>query len=454
MDENIDEMDDGPSRELALPPEVDPGGGADIAAEPVAALEPVKVPLIALKAALSCTGAKGIDPDGKRHDVPYHLQGVNIASRHGELRVSATDSRRLFAFSMPCRDTLPDWLEDGVTISLALLKDQLGLIEKLDGEAVIVSYQKEAPRVVLSDQRENVTFRDYPIDGEFPDYDKLLGGVDLSARTTLDLDSTAYQAAYLKGVADLAKLLGSATVQVFGSAGAGKPVLITFPGCPGAVLVLMPLIAETTIAPQTARVIEGAIAGTLAALKAHRTRWERKLAKLPNSTALKKKVAEYDARIDALVARTAPALPAPVPPDDDEVAFGDSDSAALGHPARPELPVGDADPDAFKARLLAQKADRSKLKAGAAKNALAKYAADTNAALSREHDGLTLSQLADGVPLEGWWEAGLSPEEAAKRCLDWRRVETALPADEVGPPMAPMGEGDEPIAAVFPDTAK
>ena len=310
QDEETPTGDESSSRDLAV---ID----GEVAAEPVAALEPVRVPVLALKAALTCTGVKYADLDGKKHDVADELQGVNIASRDGEIRISATDGHRLFAYSQAAAGAnLPDWLEAGVTISLGLLRDALGLIEKLGGDDVVVSYQTEAPRVLLSDPREHVTFRSFPLAGTFPKYDSVLSGIDLSGHTTLDLDSTAYQAAYLKGAADLAKLLGSKSVQVFGAAGEGKPTLVTFPGCPGAVLVLMPLVTETTIAPQTARVIGGAIAGTLAALRAHRTRWEKKLAKMPSSRAIQKKIEEYDQRIDAIVSRTAPALPAPARPPD------------------------------------------------------------------------------------------------------------------------------------------
>ena len=78
-----------------------------------------------------------------------------------------------------------------------------------------------------------------------------------------------------------------------------------------------------------------------------------------------------------------------------------------------------------------------------AKSALKKFYADVNAVLSRDNDGLTIHQLADGVPLDSWWETGLSPEEAAKRCLDWRPVGAVLPPDEIGP-----DESDLPIAAL------
>lgn len=43
------------------------------------------------------------------------------------------------------------------------------------------------------------------------------------------------------------------------------------------------------------------------------------------------------------------------------------------------------------------------------------------------------------MPIDEWFDIGLTPAEAATRCLDWRRIATVLPADEVMP-----GEADLP----------
>jgi hypothetical protein len=404
-------------------------------AERVAALEPVRVPALAIKAALSCTGEKVTDIHGKKHDVPDQLRGVNIASRDGEIRVSATDGHRLLAFSVPMpANSLPAWLKAGVTVSIELLKEQLAMIDKF-GEAVVVSYQTNAPRVLLSDPSEHVTFRSFPVESEFPNYDNMLAGIDLSARMTVDLASTAYQAAYLKGVADLAKLLESSTVQVFGSSNPEQATLITFPGCPGAVLLLMPVLVDKnqSLTTEQARILLPTTNGTIGALRANRTRTMARLEKQPNNRALQKKVADYDQRIEALLNRTQPkaALPAPAPDNDDDE---QSVIEAAEHVNGGAKLVKGEDKRA---------AQRGKLKGAVAQKALTKFCADVNAVLSRENDGLTIHQLADGVPLEEWFQTGLSPEQAAKRCLDWRMVGTMLPPDEVGP-----GEAELPIAAL------
>jgi hypothetical protein len=399
----------------------------ETAAEAVAPLEPVTVPIVALKAALMVTGEKRTEVNGKKSDVPANMQGVHIASREGEIRISATDGNRLFVYSVDISSALelPRWLASGITISLQLLKEHLTMLEKIGADDAVVSYQTNAPHLLLSDPYNRVTFRTSPVDEAFPVYDNVFSGIDLSARTTVDLESTAYQAGYLKGVADLAKVLDSNTVQVFASSGQGKPTLITFPGRPGAALVLMPIVSEDAAIPQsTMRVLSGPIAGTLAALRAHRTRWEKKLEKLPTSRAIQKKIAEYDQRIDAIVGRTAPALPAPEVDESDEEALmrlSQPDQPVRFVPTKDRKAVADA-PDATTEVTATH---RAKLKGAVATKALTKFYADVNAVLSHENDGLTLSQLADGVPIDSWWESGLSAEEVAKRCLDWRIKEPA-----------------------------
>ena len=336
---------------------------------------------------------------------------------------------------MPCA-AVPEWLAEGVTLPLHLLKEQLAMLDKI-GEIAVVSYQTEAPRVLLSDLHEHVTFRLLPVSGKFPQYDRLLDSIDLSARTMVDLESTSYQASYLKGAADLAKLLDSRSVQVFGSRAEGKPTLITFPGCPGAVLLLMPLVSEDTIAPQTAKLLAGPIAGTVAALRAHRTRWENKLEKLPNSQV----DPEEDRRLRSADRRHPGAHqhgpgPAGASRCRRDGGVRRKRNRRARPRVRPEGAIPDVDPDAFKARLrsitpastaseVTTSEQRAKLKGAAAKTALAKFYADVNAALSRDNGGLTLSQLADGVPVDDWWRSGVSPDEAAKRCLDWRQPAAA-----------------------------
>jgi hypothetical protein len=162
----------------------------ETAAEAVAPLEPVTVPIVALKAALMVTGEKRTEVSGKKSDIPGNMQGVHIASREGEIRISATDGRQLFAYSVGVSSALelPRWLASGITISLQLLKEQLTMLEKVGADDAVVSYQTNAPHLLLSDPHNRVTFRTFPVAEAFLVYDNVFSGIDLSARTTVDLE--------------------------------------------------------------------------------------------------------------------------------------------------------------------------------------------------------------------------------------------------------------------------
>lgn len=61
------------------------------------------------------------------------------------------------------------------------------------------------------------------------------------ASSAEELASISYDPEKLKGLGPLAKLLDSKSVQMFNAGGPNEPSLVTFPGCSGAVLVLMPM---------------------------------------------------------------------------------------------------------------------------------------------------------------------------------------------------------------------
>jgi hypothetical protein len=115
--------------------------------------------------------------------------------------------------------------------------------------------------------------------------------------------------------------------------------------------------------------------------------------------------------------------------------------AALAEPAPQSYAIAETvTAEARPAEQEERAAYRRGLKAAGRRKAAAKFYADVNATLSAVNNGLTIDGLADGVPVEEWFEAGLDATEAATRCLDWRRIGTVLPPDEVGP-----GEADLPV---------
>lgn len=413
----------------------------------IPALEGVDLPLYALRAALTCASTE---------ETRYYLNGVYVHAKDDEYRIVATDGHRMFVFSTPVESErhgaeVPAWMRAGVTISAEGLKERLTLLDKLECETARIAYQVDAPHIVISDvPAHGCTFKVKPAEGTFSDYQHVLDQLSFEARELGEMASVSFDTGYLKDVGALAKMLGAKAARVFGGASTGdtEPSLITFPECPFAVLVLMPLRhSETRLGVGAAKVLSGAVAGTVAALKAHQTRWANKLetAKGNAKKAAENKIADYDKRIAAVLA-AANALPAlPAPAGEAEVAVDGEGYPWTSHRSQAEVEPSYAIAQAVEPEApLPGQADlatyRRGLKAAAGKRAVARFYADVNAVLSAAHEGLTLSQLADGVPIDDWYDPGLEPEEAAKRCLDWRRIGAVLPPDEVGP-----GEADLPV---------
>jgi hypothetical protein len=521
-------------------------------------LEPVELPLLALRAALTCASTE---------ETRFYLNGIHVHQVNDEYRIVGCDGHRLFVFSTPVEverrgATVPAWIKAGVTISADGLKDRLSLLDKLDVTTARIAYQVDSPRIVISDPGQSCQFVVQPAGGEFADYQRVLETVKaFEEREVTELTSIGFNAGYLKDAAALAKMLGSSSARVFGgsSTGTGDPSVILFPECPFAVLVLMPIAVPTQrLGVGASKVLVAAVNGTVAALRAHRTRLVNKLdgAKGNGKKAIENKIADYDKRIAAvlLAADTTPALPPPDPlagwPAFQEAVIsmlrektGVDDLTIIdGHrnwlftafqagraaeevmlelaeneeyPWRTHRPIGEVDAEGFatfreslaaelesrgididelapeqgvlerlfqnghdpefagsallgtRSQLEAALAEpapqsyaiigaveaevrpaeqderaayRRGLKAAGRRKAHAKFYADVNATLSAENGGLTIDGLADGVPVDDWFDAGLDATEAATRCLDWRRIGTVLPPDEVGP-----GEADLPV---------
>lgn len=411
----------------------------------VGALETINLPIHALRAALTCAAPLEKDEDERP------LNGVYVHSIGDEYRIVGCDGKRLFVFSSPQEGArqsgeqpVPEWVKSGAIISAEGLKERLSLLEKLGCSTARIAYQVDAPHIVISDPTESCIFKVQPVDGDHYNYQGVVDGLkSFEAHEVGDMTSTAYNTGYLRDVGTMAKQLGAKAVQVFGSS-ATDPTLVTFPDCPFAILVLMPMQVAKQIGAGAARVLSGAVAGTVAALRAHQTRWANKIESSTGNAkkAAENKVAAYEGRIAAIVAAAnpRPALPAPEEVEaEGEVSYAMADAVEQATATPAEQTKADY---------------RRGLKAAAGNKARARFYADVNAAL----DGVSLSQLADGVPIDDWYDAGLEPEEAAKRCLDWRRIGDVLPPDEVQPgeenlPVGLLQSDARPQVAVEPETA-
>jgi DNA polymerase III beta subunit, central domain len=395
-------------------------------------LESVRVPSFAILAALGCVDMKA---NAKSRS---YLNGVHVCRHGDDVRLMGTDGHRAFVYGQPSGN-LPEWLEAGVTLPAEDLAPRVKLLEQLGHENLDIAYGVKAPYVTLSDSEDASVFKLFIEEGGHPfpakGIEDIIGRLKFTAHEAVDLASVTVNSAYLKGAAALATTLGSKEIRMFGTVREdGDPVLFDFPECPGAILLVMPMKRPVGLSAQTARLLEAPVAGTVAALRAHRTRQEQQLERLGDraserqKASIRQKIVEYDQRIAAILGQ--PALPAPEAEEEEEEPFSLSDQEdGEGEPA-PELDESQQMQAVETVELwaaetssgpaLEAKENRAKLKGGARSNALKKFYADINAALSDAQAGVTINGLADGVPLDDWWQMGLSPAQAAERCLSWK----------------------------------
>jgi hypothetical protein len=270
--------------------------------------ESIRVPLASLRAALSVAS---------RDEAKFYMNGVYLHRVDDTIRMAATDGHRMVVASASAEDQTPAWLDDGIIVGREGLARALGYLASVKSEHVHVSYLEHAGRAVLSDDAGECSFRVDLVDGTFPDYRALLARLNVfEGREIPDMASVAYSPRYLKGVGDIAKLLGAEMVRLHGSISDEEPSLVTFPEMPSVVMMLMPMgQKEKALPASTAKLLEGPIKGTIAALRAHQTRWQQKLDKAKQArlrAEAEAKVASYEERIDALLRSVTLALPAPV----------------------------------------------------------------------------------------------------------------------------------------------
>ena len=280
-------------------------------------LESITFPIKLISAALLCAS---------KEETRVYLNGVFLHWADDRIRAVATDGARMFIGTAKPEDgfEVPAWLEEGVIVHSENLAAKLSLIAKLgNADHVRIVYGTGHPKLLLSDNLGEASIHCDRVDGTFPDYQRLVGGItggvskDEDLRVS-DFEPIAFNSQYLKGVGDVAKVCGGkdATVNLYAHC-ASSASLATFPDCPGTMLVLMPVRIKEHIAPETARLISPAVKASVAALRAHMTR-NRKAAKEATDpgekAAFEAKAEEFKARIDALRARTEEkALPAPEP---------------------------------------------------------------------------------------------------------------------------------------------
>jgi hypothetical protein len=247
------------------------------------------------------------------------------------VRCVATDGHRCLIGTL-YRETKdkpgPKWLDAGVIIPADGLAQRLKLIDKEHGDlglGVRISYGENQPRVEITDGMGVNVFRVTPVDGKFPDYQRVTtanwSGVGVERG---DWKPTGFNPGYLKAVGDIAKRLGSESVECFDYAkedGSEQPVLFTFGKVDNVVLFLMPQrVEQQKVAEATRLLLAPSIKLTIAALRAHETRNVEAAKKLTGAEkeAAIAKAEEFAKRIKAVLdnagtGQVQAALPAPKP---------------------------------------------------------------------------------------------------------------------------------------------
>lgn len=261
-----------------------------------------------LEACLSCAA---------KADTRYYLNGVFLHSLKGELRVAATNGHTLLAHTTAMKSAeLPDWLTAGLILPRDELAIALAALAKVTvGEDAIESVQigfgANHQHVIVRDAGQFATFRFKPTEGKFPDYTKVLAdaGQVLEGGEREALSASSIDREYVKQASAVAAKFDAKGITPYIGHSASSPIVVTFSGEPGALLIVMPITTAPELqmpAPALAMMSKG-LAGTASALKAHLTRQKQALSKA-GSDADKATAAGAIARLEARLRSVAAAM--------------------------------------------------------------------------------------------------------------------------------------------------
>jgi hypothetical protein len=278
-----------PSRALnaAKPPKKAANGVEKVKPEPKAPVwETMLLPVPLLMAAESIAAKADKERVG--------LQGVMLHQKDGGAgRIVGSDGTRLFVGSFPVGSKPPTWLKTGLVLPREDLKARVNMIAKVAGSEVQIKHAKGEAFAFLSDTNDTMLFRVQC--GEvtaFPPYENVFNIQSFSDMTEegdmvekREWEPVGFNSRHLKHVGEVAKILEAGmpkdsrekngmTIRVFDNGEPSAPRVFDFVGWPGALLVIAAVQLTQTVLPlQTAKLLAPAVKLTLAALRAHATRW-------------------------------------------------------------------------------------------------------------------------------------------------------------------------------------
>lgn len=248
-------------------------------AEPT--LPGVAIPLKFISSALLAAASK---------DIRYYLNGVYVHGVDGEFRICGCDGHRLVVsrFPLPTDQELPEWAEAGIIIPREELAQAMPILSKnavryshdCSEPSVLIDFAIGNPTVTLRAVNGFASFALRPVDGEFPDYAKVLAGnaVTLARGDSEAMQASAINTDYLKGAADIAGKLGAKAVHAFVGSRDGSATYFTFDGAPDTVLIVMPMRTGEAVSDGVVKLIgRSGIEASLAAFRAHVTRTAKAL---------------------------------------------------------------------------------------------------------------------------------------------------------------------------------
>ena len=275
-------------------------------AEALASLSPLTLDIKGLAAALLVSAKK---------DVRAYLNSVLIQRVGKALRIVSTDGHRLLVQDVHAEES-PDWLDgEGLKLSAPELASALAVCGK-HGDAVTIEWAVGHSHAVVHSADRFASFRIWTVEGKYPDYARIMADVDLSNQGGDALAAAQIDPAFVRGAADVAKVLGAKTLQAF-TGNETRSSAFLFGGA-NAVMVVMPIRgdAQSTrlVTAATLAIVGGAVASSIGALRAHLTRTANALAATSDRGEIAKLVERRDslqARIDDILRMSREALPAP-----------------------------------------------------------------------------------------------------------------------------------------------
>ena len=323
--------------------------GPETQAEKIPAPTFIRVSAGHLLAALSCASTE---------QARYYLNGVFVHRTKDGIRAVATDGHRLLiqTTGAAIEGEAADWLDDGVIVSASGLKARLKMLEDGPmGDTIKLGFARGARHVTLASLDGTTTFRVDAVDGQFPDYALVVKSATGAFVGELDrLRPAPFASKYLKAVGELGARLGAEAVSIYQPAtgtdkdgkphGFDGPVVVTFGGAPHALLYLMSLTTAPGFSATQVAMLLPAIKASVAALRAHETR-NRKAAKGEKDAkaraSLLASAETFKARIEALLATTRAALPAP---EKAKPFSGVSEATPVPAPVEPEAEAAPVPP--------------------------------------------------------------------------------------------------------------